>query len=147
LTDEVVIVAARWAYPIYRGLHAYICQPDRTFRAVHRIGFYLQKAIMPELPRIERVYHGVVVTEEQAADLGASHDPLDLRLADLIRWRIADPTWEPTNDFYLLTATQDPATVRLTRPIPHRGEGPWTRGQRYASLDRLRVARTTADLD
>jgi hypothetical protein len=102
---------------------------------------------MPELPRIERTYHGVVVSDEQAVGLEKSDDPLDLRLADLIRWRIADPSWEPMNDFYLLTAPHDPETVRLPGPIPHRSEGPWTRGQRYASLDRIRVAETTKDLD
>jgi hypothetical protein len=147
VTGEVVIIAARWAYPIYRGLHAYICQPDRTFRAVHRIGFYLNKAIMPELPVIERVFPAVAVTGEHASELETSEDPHDLRLADLIRWRMADASWEPTNDFYLLTAPQDPTTVRLSGPIPHQGEGAWTRGQRYTSLRQLQVAESTNDLD
>jgi len=142
----VVIVAARWAYPIYLGLHAYICQPNRHIRPVSHMGFYLDKKVMPEIARIEQAYPGVSVTEEEAREYEQSDDPLDVRLAEVMRWRMADPSFEPTNDFYLLSPPSDESTIRLAAPISHDGKSPWVRKQRYVSLDRLKVATSTADL-
>jgi hypothetical protein len=147
VTEDVVIVAGRWAYPTYLGLRAYICQPNRKSRPVNRIGFYLDKAVMPELPKIERVFHAMPATIEAAAECELSDDPDEQRLSELIRWRIADSTWEAANDFYLLSAPRDRATVRLQDPIPHRGKGPWIRGQRYVKVQDLLIARATSDLD
>jgi len=38
-SNDVVIVAARNAWPEYNAFHAYVCQPNRTFQQVSRIGF------------------------------------------------------------------------------------------------------------
>jgi len=146
LTEGVVIVAARWAYHIYLGLHAYICQPNRYIRPVSHMGFYLDKKVMPEIAKIEQAYPAVSVTEEEAMKYEQSDNPSDVRLAELMRWRMADPSFEPTNDFYLLSSPRDESTIRLAAPIPHAGESAWTQYQRYVSLDRLKVATSTADL-
>src|SRR6185437_10303454 len=52
---DVVIVAAKNAYPEYKLLGAYICQPEseRTFQPqISRLGFYANGSIQPEVPLI-----------------------------------------------------------------------------------------------
>jgi len=110
------------------------------------MGFYLDK-VMPEIPKIEKVHRDVRVTEEEAARYEASDDPSDMRLAEVMRWRIADESFEPRNDFYLLSSPRGEATVRLPGPVPRLEKGPWVQGQRYVSLDRLTVAASTAELE
>jgi len=50
--NDVVIVAARRAWKTYQDRHVYICQPNRSFRNVKRIGFYSRGNIYPLVPLI-----------------------------------------------------------------------------------------------
>ena len=43
--SDAVIVAARDAWPEYQEHHAYVCQPQRSFRAATHMGFYFGGAI------------------------------------------------------------------------------------------------------
>ncbi|AEJ38638.1 hypothetical protein TPY_0436 [Sulfobacillus acidophilus TPY] len=59
----VVVVPARLAWDDYKQYHAYICQPNRTFRNATYMGFYRQKAIKRWIPQI--VEHLTAVTLEE----------------------------------------------------------------------------------
>ena len=144
--DDTVVVAGRWAYPTYFKTSAYICQPNRSIRPVTYLAFYTDKQIKPEIPRVLQYYREVDVTEEQAALYETSGDPLGPRIAEVIRWRLADGSQEPFNDIYLLSRPEDAETVMLPSPVRHEGRGAWVQGQRYTSMDRLRSASRTSDL-
>ncbi|QDT48929.1 hypothetical protein Pan258_29760 [Symmachiella dynata] len=51
-SNDVVVVAARNAWPEYNDFQAYVCQPNRSFQQVSRIGFYSKGVVYPLVPRI-----------------------------------------------------------------------------------------------
>jgi hypothetical protein len=145
--EDTVIVAGRFAYPEYLEISAYICQSNRSIRPVTRLGFYTEKEIKPELPRVESYYRDVVMTEESAAQFEVGSDPLGRRVAEIIRSRLIDGTpQDPTNDIYVLSNPGSDDTVLLDNPVRHEERGAWVQGQRYAVLDQLRQAATTREL-
>lgn len=65
--DDTVIVAARRAWPEYQRFGAYICQPERSFRAgLTHFGFYADGAIQPLIPLIRHHYTAVLFTRGEA---------------------------------------------------------------------------------
>ena len=66
--DDVVIVAARVAYPEYLEHSVYVCQPNRAFRdGLSHLGFYAEGAIQPYVARILHRADPVLFTSEEAA--------------------------------------------------------------------------------
>ena len=50
-SDDVVVVAARFAYPEYLKRGVYVCQAERVFRdGLTHMGFYANSAIQPHVP-------------------------------------------------------------------------------------------------
>lgn len=143
--NDIVIVAARSAWPEYNKLHAYICQPNRSFQQVTRLGFYSKGVIHPIVPRII-----------------ASHDEVEIKrnshkgeLGKLVN-TLLDQELRPENGIFkvlMLSAPDAPETLKLDCPIPNNkldksGKGTaYTMSQRYSSSDRIRAAKTTSDLD
>ncbi|WP_328934966.1 MULTISPECIES: hypothetical protein [unclassified Streptomyces] len=150
--DDTVIVAARSAWPEYRRLAAYVCQPGRSFReGLTHFGFYTDGAIQPLLARI-RAYHPEVLLTREEAESHRSAGRAEL--ADLIAALVKEgyrPEGE-SNGVFLLSASEDLDTIQLDGPIlndtvTETGRTwAWTLGQRYTSLDRLRTATRTSDL-
>jgi hypothetical protein len=151
-TDDVLIVAARIAYPDYLRKPAYICQDGRSFRDVVRLGFYRHGQIEPHFPAIRAIEDHVPFSRDHAARLRATGSPIDRELADLIEtvphyYR----KWEgEPHKVFLLTTPDDPQTLVLGQPIRHdtggRGSA-WTMGQRYTSEAALLAnPRSTDDL-
>ena len=143
--NDIVIVAARSAWPEYNHLHAYICQPNRSFQQVTRLGFYSKGEIHPLIPKII-----------------ASHDEVEMRrnthqgeLGKLVESLLDQGLRQEFGIFkvLMLSAPDSPETLKLDRPIPNNkldksGKGTaYTMSQRYSSSDRLRAAKTTLDLD
>jgi hypothetical protein len=58
--SEVLVVAARHAWPEYQWCSAYICQQGRSFRPVKRIGFYSLGQIHELAPMISKTHDDVV---------------------------------------------------------------------------------------
>lgn len=156
-TDDVVVVAARRAYPEYLRYHAYVCQPSsrRSFRdTAERIGFYHGGAIEPEVPLIVHREGEVVFLPETAQAFETSGAPGGDRIAEVIRRTLADGTRVHGHSYavFLLSAPDDDATLRLPTRVVNAATNAsgrtiaWTRGQRYASSERLRAATTTDDL-
>lgn len=158
--DDVVVVAARRAYPEYLERSAYICQARRGFRGgLTNIAFYTDKAIQKPVPAILHREDDVMWTSEEAEQRRAGSDA-DRAIAELIDTDVRrgdasiHPIGEP-HQVFLLTGPDDPLTVRLPQPIENASVSEsghptaWTMGQRYTSLAALTHpdVRTTADLD
>jgi hypothetical protein len=156
--DDVVIVAARHAWPEYLRYSAYICQPDRHFRAgLSRMGFYTKKAIQPQVPAILWHDANVPITRDQAKAWAESDDPMQVRAAKLIAALIEDGSPReglPHGIFLLSPPDDDAATLVLTTAVVNAATDKsgkpvaWTMGQRYTSTTALlRNPSTTEELD
>lgn len=160
---DTVIVAGREAWNIYEQASVYVCRPGRYFRDVERLGFYENKSIRRQVPRILEIRDNVLWTEESAQELESSDNPNDRKIAKAIRWSQTDAGkqveggWDGRdNQFkvFVLTRSRDEHRgndrhLVLTHDIPHQtiGRGSaFTQRQRYVPSSRLQVARSTDDL-
>jgi hypothetical protein len=141
-TDDVVVVAARFAYPEYLKRSVYVCQTERAFRGgLTHMGFYANSAIQPHMPRIRYREDLVTFTREEAAARKAGSD-LDRLVGQVIETLLGDGPREEGKQYqvFLLSAPEDPDTVRLAHPITNDTVAAsgrpwaWTMGQRYVSL-------------
>jgi hypothetical protein len=150
LPEDVGIVAARFAYPFYRRHYAYRCPAGRSFRdGLQYLGFYIDKAIKPEVPRILGRFDDVLVIDASAAEYAESSDAIERRLAEVIRVTLdEDPEmldWR--GQFFILSRPGDDETLVLDAPVTREEKGAWMQGgQRYVTSEALGSARTTADL-
>jgi hypothetical protein len=141
-SDNVVVVAARFAYPEYLRRSVYACQPRRAFRdGLTRMGFYANGAIRPHVARIRYREDLVTFTHEEAAARAAGSET-DRLISSVIELLLADGPREVGKQYqvFLLSGPEDPDTVRLARPIVNDTVAEsgrpiaWVRGQRYVSL-------------
>lgn len=146
--DDVVIVAAGDAYGIWRDYGAYVCQARRTFRRVRHWGFYRAKRIEPEFPLVRARYPEIEFSADEVARLQASKDPFDREVGSLVQRMLEDGVQHEgaQRGVYLLQAHNDPLLTRRDGPVVHPAKGAWTQQQRYARLEVLLEADTTADL-
>jgi hypothetical protein len=139
--SDVVVVPARDAWPEYQEYSAYVCQPDRAFQPVTRIGFYSQGRIYPLVPKILATHERVEFQfKRHPGELG--------KLVD----RLLKETPRSAGKSYkvlFLSAPDDKQTVRLEQPIVNdltTEDGrttAFTQNQRYVSLAALRKATKT----
>jgi hypothetical protein len=144
--DDVLVVAGgKIAVADYLRHGAYICQPERSFRDVERMGFYRNGQIEPFFPSIRYRRMNLEWTRANATALRETGAALDAEIADLIE-RTLDDHGDPRQDggyyqVFLLTPTDDARTLTIAQPIQHetvgRGTG-WTQGTRYTSEEALR---------
>jgi hypothetical protein len=155
-SDDVVVVAARFAYPEYLKQSVYVCQAERVFRdGLTHLGFYANSAIQPHLPRIRYREDLVNFTEREAAARRAG-SATDHLIGEVIETLLADGTREEGKQYqvFLLSGPEDRDTVHLPQPITNdtlTASGrpwAWTMGQRYVSLASLtrRGVTVTSDL-
>jgi hypothetical protein len=154
--DDVVIVAARFAYPEYLKHSVYICQDGRAFRdGLTHMGFYANAAIQAHVPCIRHREDHVMFTADEATTRKASSGT-DRMLGEIIETALAAGTREAGKQYqiFLLSELEDPETVCLARPIENDTVSEsgrpwaWTLGQRYVSLTGLTQAgiAVTSDL-
>ena len=143
--NDVLIVAARNAWPEYNELYAYICQPNRSFQQVQRIGFYSKGNIYRLVPRILESYDEVEMRQGiHDGELGKLVD----RLVKEQRRQIGT-----TFKVLLLSAPDSVETIILDSEIPNDKKSKtgkptaFTMGQRYVSSEALMSAKKTSDLD
>ncbi len=144
--EEVLIVAARKAWPLYTAISAYICQNRRFFRPVRRMGFYAERRIYPAFPLILDRQDDVEIAWGSLPSMLLSVDPARQQLGRVAQKALDYGSGHGTRKVLRLTAMHDPATLRRTE-IPHKGgTSGWVMGQRYARLGQLMRATTTEDL-
>lgn len=143
--NDVVVVAARSAWPEYEKYHAYVCQPDRPFRPVERIAFYSDGQINPLVPKILESHDHVEFIPENHRG----------KLRQLIETLMAGTSRKEKGKAYkvmFLSPPDSPETVKLPFPVINdlrTGTGrttAYTQGQRYTSIGKLLQAKTTSDL-
>jgi hypothetical protein len=143
--NDVVIVAARSAWDEYKDIHAYVCQPNRPFQSVTRMGFYSKGVIYPLVPKITAIYDEVeIIRNHHKGELGKLVNRLidERRRRENCRFKVL-----------LLTAPDSEDTIKLDTPIPNNkvsktGKNTaFTMGQRYVSIEKLSVAKSTSELD
>jgi hypothetical protein len=89
-SDDVVVVAARFAYPKYLKRSVYVCQPARAFRGgLTHMGFYANSAIQVHVPRIWYREDLVTFTHEEAAARTAGSDT-DRLIGEVIQTLLND---------------------------------------------------------
>lgn len=141
-SDDVVVVAARFAYPEYLKRSVYICQAERAFRdGLTHLGFYADGAIQTHVPRI-RNREDLITFSHEAAALRKGGSDVDRLIGDVIEDDLAEGTREEGKQYqvFLLSQPDDPDTVRLAQPIANDTVAEsgrpwaWTMGQRYVSL-------------
>ena len=151
-TIDTVVVPAREAWPLYRNVNAYVCQPGRSFNPVQRIAFYADKEIKREIPIITYRRDNVAWGRQEAERLSNSTDRWDRKISQVILDSIEHGWTSGSYQVFLLSAPGSPPQSghkTLEREIPHhsRGRGSaFVRKQRYVSLHSLQNATTTQDL-
>jgi hypothetical protein len=152
---RVLVVPARSALPEYRAIHAYICQPNRTFQPASHMAFYAESKIHPWVPRIFDSVESVVLSRDGIEAEESLSDDQRQRLLDLLDYvrqhtpaRIGEP-----HKVVFLTAPGHDDTLELEHPIVNdltSASGrtvAFTQNQRYVSLDALQWApKTTSEL-
>jgi hypothetical protein len=158
---DVVVVPAADAYGVYLNTGAYVCQPDRTFRAgIDRIAFYARGEIQPEVPMIlhrdltysfedkdalvqrllSTIDHEYEFTNK--APVQRAEALLALIEADLVH---EDEAFQ----FFVLSRARDERTIVLQHAIKNTTISEngrpmaWARNQRYVPLRALQSGVTT----
>ena len=141
-SDDVVVVAARFAYGEYLRHGAYVCQPERAFRdGLTHMGFYAEGSIQTHVARILDREDLVLFTAEEALRRRGG-DERNRRVGEVIQALLSEGRREAGKHYqvFVLSAPNDPGTVRLPQPIVNdtvTASGrpwAWTMGQRYVSL-------------
>ena len=148
-TDDVVVVAAGEAWPLYQLVGAYVCQAGRTFRPVERMAFYSHKTIQPEVPLIRRRVDHVDWSLAEVNRLRRSGSGEDQRLADIIVAARESGWHDGRNQVFDLSRPGETGHQTLSHPVLNESTGrgsAFTQSQRYTTLQALTVARSTADL-
>jgi hypothetical protein len=149
-SKDVLVIPARQAWPVYNELHAYICQAGRAFQPVKYIAFYAANQIYPLVPMILGPPHDQVIFErgKNPGRLGEFVDQA-LDKSERANW----PYRWSVNKVFLLSPPDAVETVKLDQPIINdltsRGgqRTAFTQNQRYVSLEALRKAKKTSELE
>lgn len=144
-THKVIVVAAGTAWPFYRSTAAYVCQADKQFGDAGLMGFYSKRTIHGAAARIEQVVP-VVLSQANAARRALSLDPLEQRLGNVIAAALASAWKEGEPSTVVLLSALDEADTVTFNAVVHDAPAAWTMNRRYAWLEDLVKAKTTADL-
>jgi hypothetical protein len=144
-SDSAVIVAAGTAWPFYRLVGGYVCQPGRTFRNAGRMGFYSRRQVHGLAARIESILPSVQLSASEAARRSLSVDPVERRVGDIMSAALAEDRGNEVVQIVILSTLRDEDTLKFD-PVLHEGPHAWTQNQRYVRVSALMRARTTDDL-
>lgn len=141
---DVVIVAARSAWPEYLKHHVYVCQPMRSFQAVSRMGFYSEGQIQASIPKI-------IGREESVEFRRGIHSG---RVGDIVERMLDEGSREEGQFFKIvfLSSPESDETLQLSKPIINdlkvASGRTWafTLSQRYTQVEKLKKANRTTDL-
>lgn len=145
--SEVVVVAARRAWPEYQRCSAYICQPGRAFKPVQRLGFYSNGQVYPLLPSILDVQDEVLL--ERGQHKGALGQVLDMLIDNITQ---SKKKVGQRYKVFLLSPPDDPRTIKLEGPILNDLKSKtgqptaFTMGQRYVAVEKFASTKVTSDL-
>lgn len=142
--NDTVVVAARFAWQEYNDFYAYVCQPNRSFQHVKRMGFYSKGVLYPLIPMILESHDEIQMVRKSYSG----------KLGKLIDFLLDNKLREEGKLYkvFFLSPPNAPETITLPNPIPNdivaKSGRPFafTVGQRYLSSESLLTAKTTSDL-
>ena len=155
---RVMVLAAKWAWPMYKLLSVYRCsvtKPMRTLGQSDRLAFYVAGEIKPQVPRIVEVVESLDMTRREEIDsLMGIRKSLAGQLLEGIE---CHGQWHDFGIAYklmFLTEPSDSDTEELESPIINNKKDkngkptPFTYGQpRYVTLKSLKKACKTSELE
>ena len=145
--DDVVAVAARWAYPEYLANSVYICQPGRAFKSgVSHMAFYANGEIKPEIAKILHKRDQVEFSREHAESLSQSTNEIDREIGLQIERSLNEEIRgeDLPRQVFVLSSASSPETIKLGHAIANDTVDKggqmcaWTFGQRYTRLSSLK---------
>lgn len=150
---DVVVVAARIAWPEYQKFHVYVCQSNRAFRPVEYLAFYAEGRIQPIVPAIIDLQDEVVFGSSTKPDLFDPDSTVECglpggRLGEVISRMLDEGFREEgaTYKVFLLSTPDDVRTITLDHAIENNLGRPFVQGQLYVSSVALRKAKATSEL-
>ena len=145
MAERVCVVAGVGAWPFYLATAAWVGQENRRFGDATRLGFYSGRQIQGLAPLVRHVAASVPLTAEDAATRALSADPVERRVGEALAAALHDGATAARVSVVLLSPPDDPETASF-EPVTHDADTAWTMFQRFADLDRLRTATSTAEL-
>lgn len=141
--DTLVVAGGTSGWSNFKASGLYVCQANRSFRPVTYLAFYVDGAIQPEVSRILASEPDVMFDPEGFRQFEARHPGSAERLQAVVDYdpSRAGEAWS----VFLLDAVQ-PLEAPVAQRSAEGGRTAWVQGHRYASLQALRAATTTADL-
>lgn len=144
--NEVAIVAASAAWPVYQKYGVYVCQANRSFRNVDWIGFYAEGKIQPVIAKTIKCYKNFEFTDEALTKDSALNTKLH-------SW-LKDHSWAKgiCLQVFDLSTLGCKDTITLPNPIQNDLKSKsgrasaYTQGQRYTLLADLKTATKTSEL-
>jgi hypothetical protein len=141
-----VVVAGDNSWALYQKVHAYVCQAGRAFSPVEHLAFYAHRAIQPEIAAIRERIDNLEWTPAESRRLRGTGDRRDQWIADVIDESRSNGWLEGRYQLFPLSGPGEPLHWTRKTAIAH--DGPeFTLGRRYAVMQQLVDARTTADLE
>jgi len=156
---NVVVVAAPVGWTTYNDYSVYVCKASRPLGQAKYLAFYGNSAIHHLVPEILECREEVEFVRGQPGPVGKKVDELldkASRSSEEKTWhREGKQTFAPgmIAKVVLLSAPDDPRTVRLPQPVKNdkksrSGKGvAFTQWQKYVSLAKLKEAATTSLLE
>ena len=153
--EQVLIVAARLAYPEYRRYGLYFCQPNRFFQNSLYMGFYSNGQIQPEFPKIYNSIESLTFTQESInknKQLTKEEKTILLTVLEDFK-KVGNTRIGRTEKVIFLSKIDSEQTLKLKSPIENDLEADsgrkigFTQGQRYVALNSLKQnPKTTTEL-
>jgi hypothetical protein len=154
--DQVLVVAAKIAWPMYKLLSVYRCSVSKPMRALQdfdHLAFYADGAIQPLVPRIKSVVDRIdMLEQDQIEKLKGHQKELAEGLVNKIGRHKQDHEFRGQYKIMFLTGPDDSKTVKPAEAIINDKEGkngnpvPFTYGARYVTLESLKSAGKTSEL-
>ena len=142
--QDVVVVAAGFAWEEYQGHNAYVCKVGRTFRKAQYMAFYSARQICTLVPLILDPPETFIFQRGRyPGEIGEIVDNLT---------GVHDRKEGETYQVVRLSSPDDPRTQVLAAPLPNDLKSrsgrvtAFTQKQRYVSLASLKRAKSTSDL-
>ncbi|MCF6273562.1 MAG: hypothetical protein L3J37_10305 [Rhodobacteraceae bacterium] len=159
--DQVLVIAARIAWPAYCKHGVYICQSGRSFRDVDWLGFYSDGVIQSKVAKVEYrnplfsfsdsdTVSAQLLEENSTERFGVGPEDLQRKLQgwfDGNQWAIGK-----TVQLFSLSGVDSAETETLDGPIKNnlKGRGgkgtAYTQSQRYVPLAMLKSSKLTSEL-
>ena len=162
--SRVLVRAATEAWPAYKEFSVYYHAGDPSFRPSGYFAFYLENEVKTKVAKIKSVIKSITLDDESQVEsldvdqrelvetlkdrLASKKDQVPLKMQKGFRDHFVQPT-----QWMFLSGPDDEETMKLESPVKNykKGKGgkrtAFTMKWRYVTLESLKKARTTSELE